>query len=205
VGLRKWTAAQTGIELSEAQLDQLRTYLDTLLLWNRKLALISQRDPTQIISRHIADALFVASRCTDGESVVDLGSGAGFPGIPIAVARSESRLCLIESRGKKASFLEEACRSAGIRNAAVWHGRIEVLAAHPQHRERYAVATARALTSPVAFLALARPLLTPGGGRAIAMCSVTQAHAEGLPATEEVAYELPDHTPRRLLIIRPSH
>jgi len=202
--LREWTAVQTGLELSPVQLEQLRTYLDTLVLWNRKLALIAQREPAQIIERHIADALAAASRCPNGPAIVDLGSGAGLPGIPIAIVRPQSPVCLIESRGKKTSFLEEACRSAGVRNATVWHGRIESAGQDPMHRERYAVATARALAGPAAFLALARPLLTPAGGCAIAMCSVTQARDAHLPHTEEVAYELPDHTPRRLLIIRPA-
>jgi 16S rRNA (guanine527-N7)-methyltransferase len=193
-----WCAAR-GLTLSAAQIEQLSTYLDTLVLWNRKLALVSQSEPEKIISKHLADSLFAASCCRDGEAVVDLGSGAGFPGLPIAVARPSSLVCLIESRGKKASFLEQACRAAGARNAVVCNGRIEAVAADPDHRGRYAVATARALTSTTEFLALAAPFLVVGG-RAIAMRSTNEDPAQDPPGVAEVRYELPDGTPRRLLI-----
>ena len=199
--LVEWAAAKASLVLAPAQIDQLRAYLDTLLLWNRKLALVSQRDPEQILTKHFADSLFAASHCSDGEAVVDLGSGAGFPGLPIAVSRPASPVCLIESRGRKVSFLEEACRAASIRNTTVRNARIETVAAEPAHHQRYAVATARALARTDRLLALARPLLAPGG-RAIAMRSVGEALDGDPPGAEEIRYELPDGTPRRLLIVR---
>lgn len=198
--LVEWVAATAGISLTPAQVDQLRAYLDTLVLWNRKMALVSQRDATQIIDKHIADSLFAAAHCADGEPVIDLGSGAGFPGLPIAIARPSAEVCLVEARGKKASFLEEACRTASIRNVAVCHARIEALADSAQHRARYAVVTARALTDTVQFLALAQPFLRPGG-RAIAMRSTSEDRT-GEPANaQEILYQLPDGTPRRLLVM----
>jgi 16S rRNA (guanine527-N7)-methyltransferase len=196
--LGEWTASAADLTLSAAQLSQLRAYLETLLLWNRKLALVSQQNPAQIITKHIADSLFIASRCTDGESVADLGSGAGLPGLPIAIARPSSRVCLVESRGRKVSFLEEARRIAAVRNAQVCHARIETLASDPTHRGGYAVVTARALTSLDEFLALARPLLAPGG-RAIAMRAIGEDESS---SAETIHYELPDRTPRRLLLVK---
>ena len=200
--LFEWAEATAGLALPTVQREQLRLYLDILLLWNRKLALVSQPEPTQIINKHIADSLFAAARCKDGEAVVDLGSGAGFPGLPIAIARPAAHVCLIEARGKKASFLEEVCRTASIRNALVCHTRIETASADPVHRQRYDLATARALTTTTGFLNLARPFLGPDG-RALAMRSVTEPRAAELPESEEVPYRLPDLTPRRLLIMRP--
>lgn len=200
--LLEWTAGTAGLTLSTAQVEKLRIYLATLLTWNRTRSLVSQREPAGIINKHIADSLFVASRCADDEAVIDLGSGAGFPGLPIAIARPAARVCLVESRGKKASFLEEARRAAAIHNALICHRRIEMVAADPAHRGHYAVATARALASTAAFLGLARPLLA-AGGRAIAMRSITEASEAELPVAEEVCYLLPDGTPRRLLIVRP--
>jgi 16S rRNA (guanine527-N7)-methyltransferase len=199
--LSEWTADTCGLVLGTGQVDQLRAYLDTLLLWNRKLALVSQRDPVEIMRKHFADSLFAASFCIDGEPVVDLGSGAGFPGLPIAVARPTSRVCLIEARGKKVSFLEAARRAASVRNATVHHARIESIAGEPEHHQRYVASTARALTSTDQLLALARPLLTPGG-RLIAMRSVNEGEDKDPPGAEVVRYELPDRTPRRLLIVR---
>src|SRR5262245_34655782 len=195
-----WSAAVAGVDLTSAQLGQLRAYLDTLLLWNRKVALVSQRDPRQIVSKHIADSLFAAGRCAGAAAIIDLGSGAGFPGLPIAIARPTARVCVVEARGKKASFLEEACRTASIRNARVCHTRIEALAADPAYRARYALATARALSSVARFLELARPFLAPGG-QAIAMRAADE-HREAEPSdAREIAYQLPDGTPRRLLIL----
>jgi len=199
--LQDWVAGRTALAISPAQWAQLRTYLDTLLAWNRKLALVSQRDLTQIINKHVADSLFAAAYCVDGESVVDLGSGAGFPAVPIAISRPASRVCLIESRGKKASFLEEARRAASIRNAVICHRRIEAASADVEHRSQYAVATARALATTGEFLSLARPFLAPGG-RAIAMRSVEEPQGEEAKTLEAVRYQLPDGTPRRLLIAR---
>lgn len=201
--LREWTASAAGLALSDDQLEQLRVYLDTLLLWNRKLALVSQREPAQIINKHIADSLFAASRCVDGEAVADLGSGAGFPGLPIAIARPASRVSLVESRGRKASFLDEARRAAAARNAVVCHARIETLAVDAQHRARYPVVTARALASLDEFLTLARPLLSVGG-HAIAMRSVGESDPDEPIHMDVIRYQLPDGTPRRLLVVSES-
>lgn len=197
--LAAWSAATAGLELDRAQLDRLAAYLDTLLLWNRKVALVGQRDAAAIVDKHFADSLFVAGQCADSESVIDLGSGAGFPGLPIAIARPSSRVCVVEARGKKASFLEEVCRTASIRNAVVCNARSEGLAGDPAHRGRYTAATARALSSTDEFLSMARPFLA-SGGRAIAMRSVGEPRASEPVGAREVLYELPDGTPRRLLI-----
>jgi 16S rRNA (guanine527-N7)-methyltransferase len=197
--LRDWVDAQTDLALTASQWEQLRIYLDTLLTWNRKLALVSQRDPLQIIDKHVADSLFAASRCVDEDAVVDLGSGAGFPAFPIAIARPAARVCLIESRGKKASFLEEVRRAASIRNALVCHRRIESVAKDLEHRSQYSLATARALTNLDEFHRMARPFLA-AGGRAMAMRSAREDPAVDRLGTEIVDYSLPDGTPRRLLI-----
>jgi 16S rRNA (guanine527-N7)-methyltransferase len=193
-----WCAA-FGLHLARAQIDQLQAYLDVLQLWNRKLSLVAQTDPAQILWKHFADSLFVAGQCADRETLVDLGSGAGFPCLPIAIARPALRARLIESRGKKASFLEQACHVASIHNATVFNARIEMLSGQASHRGCCTVVTERALTDNARFLALAMPFLRPGG-RAIAMRSV---HEPFDPALEEIRYELPDGTPRRLLIARP--
>jgi len=198
--LQSWSAESAGCVLTTAQVDQLRIYLDTLQLWNRKLALVSQHQAAQIVDKHIADSLFAAGRCGGTDAVIDLGSGAGFPGLPIAIARPNARVSLVEARGKKASFLEEACRVAVIRNASICHARIEAIAEDDAHCGRYEIVTARALTSLAEFLAMARPFLRPGG-RAIAMRSLGQDREAEPAQAEEVVYRLPDGTPRRLVIV----
>jgi 16S rRNA (guanine527-N7)-methyltransferase len=161
---------------------------------------VSQSDPKQIICKHFADSLFVASRCPDEGRIVDLGSGAGFPGLPIAIARPKSRVCLIESRGKKVSFLEHASQAAAVRNAAILHRRIEGVASEEGFRGSFEIATGRALTSASRFFDMANAFLTPGG-QTIAMRSVNEAWSLP-PDIEETRYTLPDGSPRRLLIAR---
>jgi 16S rRNA (guanine527-N7)-methyltransferase len=197
--LREWSERVAGLPLSDPQLDQLRAYLDVLLFWNRKMALVSQSDPAVILAKHFADSLFVAARCTSAAAVADLGSGAGFPGIPIAIAAPSARVCLIESRAKKASFLDAARRATSAHNVLVCNTRIEALAADPAHRARYAVVTARALSGLRDLLDQSRLFLAPGG-RTLAMRSVGEQIPD-LPQVEDVTYRLPDGTPRRLLIV----
>jgi 16S rRNA (guanine527-N7)-methyltransferase len=198
--LADWTSAAAGIALSGAQLDQLRAFVDTLLLWNRKLSLVSQHDPRQIVDKHVADSLFAAGHCPDGESILDLGSGGGFPALPVAIARPGACVVLIESRGAKASFLEEACRVASVRNARVRHVRIETLARDAEERSRYQVVTARALATTAEIASWAQPFLAPEG-RIIAMRSVGENRAADPPNAREILYVLPDGTKRRLLIL----
>lgn len=198
--LADWVRATVGLTLSGAQLDQLRAYLDTLLLWNRKLSLVSQEDPGQILDKHFADSLFVAGHCGERESIVDLGSGGGFPALPVAIARPDTQVVLVESRGAKASFLEEARRIASIGNASVHHARIEALGREPEQRSRYQIATARALATSAEIASWAQPFLAPGG-RIIALRSVGEIGASEPPNAREIRYELPDGTKRRLLII----
>jgi hypothetical protein len=189
--LQSWSAESAGCVLTTAQVDQLRIYLDTLQLWNRKLALVSQHQASQIVDKHIADSLFAAGRCGGTDAVIDLGSGAGFPGLPIAIACPNARVSLVEARGKKASFLEEACRVAVIRNASICHARIEAIGRHTlEMRIRPGVAAWRVPRDGAS-------VLTTGRAR-IAIPSAKSRSGDG---AGKVVYQLPDGTPRRLVIV----
>lgn len=193
-----WSRDVAGLPLSDRAVGQLRRYVDVLRLWNRKLALVAQDDIDTLLDRHVADSLFAAAHCADASAVADLGSGAGFPGLVIAVAHPDSRVTLIEARGKKVSFLEEACRIAGIRNAEPVHGRIETVSATPRHHAAYRRITSRALADLDALRRLAVPLAAPEA-TLIAMRSAAAA----VPADARcIEYVLPDGTPRALLQIR---
>jgi 16S rRNA (guanine527-N7)-methyltransferase len=104
--------AQAGIaDLPVGAHDKFRAYLELLLRWNQRLSLTSVRDPDQIIQRHFVECAFVAVQLPqDIADLLDYGSGAGLPGIPIAICRPEIRVTLAEAHGKKASFLREALR-----------------------------------------------------------------------------------------------
>ena len=115
---------------------QLQTYLDLLLRWNARMNLTAIRDPEQIVARHFGESLFAAAALRDfgalasAASLVDLGSGAGFPGIPIKLVTPELRLTLVESQNKKATFLREAVRALGLSHIVVHGGRAENWDAH---------------------------------------------------------------------------
>lgn len=154
---------QFDLELSSEHLEQTRCYLDTLLLWNRKMNLVSQRRPEEIITKHLADSFVAASALGDSERIVDLGSGGGFPGIPIAIAHPSSPVWLVESNQKKASFLAEAVARCGLSLVTVCAERIEVVRQRADLARQLTAVTARALSSIDELVEAAADLLAPRG------------------------------------------
>jgi 16S rRNA (guanine527-N7)-methyltransferase len=199
--LPDWAAAQ-GIVLGPAQTRQLSTYLDTLLLWAKRVDLVSQSEPDVIVTKHFADSLVPARFCPEDGTIADIGSGAGFPGLVLAIALPQASVRVIESRAKRASFLAEVVRVAKIGNAAVVHGRAEELG--DQHREAYDLTISRALGTLSEFLALSRPLLRPSG-RVLAMkgprfAEEIDALPDPRPAHDLIhQYRLPDGSERALV------
>jgi len=109
--------------LNEAQLSQVARHLDLLLKWNARMNLTAVRDTEQIVLRHFGESLFAARELFPDPaatgSLVDVGSGAGFPGVPIAIYRPGLSVILLEAHGKKATFLKEVVRSTGLKNVRV--------------------------------------------------------------------------------------
>ena len=114
------------VDLLPAQLAQLEFHYDLLLRWNRAMNLTSITDPKEICERHFCESLFLGAYLPAGElSIVDIGSGAGFPGLPVAVLRPDCRIALVESRQRKAAFLQEVSR--GLPNVQVLALRLEAV------------------------------------------------------------------------------
>jgi len=111
------------IELTAEQIALLARHYYLLERWNRRINLTRVSTPREIVERHFGESLFVARFVDEGASAADIGSGAGFPGLPVAVARPDLQVTLVESVGKKATFLKECTR--GIPNLRVFHGRSE--------------------------------------------------------------------------------
>jgi len=154
--------------LSEAQLTNISTYIDILLRWNQKLNLTAVRDPEQIVTRHFGESIFAAGHLfahTAIESsphLVDVGSGAGFPGIPMKLCFPFLRVSLIESHQKKATFLREIIRHLGLTEIDVFAGRAEAL----QDRI-FDVVTLRGVERFEDVLPVAAKLLNPEGRLAL--------------------------------------
>jgi 16S rRNA (guanine527-N7)-methyltransferase len=118
--------------LAESQLDHISMYIDILQRWNARMNLTAVRDPEQVVTRHFGESLFAARHLfpADGEALgndhlIDLGSGAGFPGLPIKIWAPQLRVTLIESSLKKATFLREVIRTLSLNNTEVFAARAE--------------------------------------------------------------------------------
>jgi len=139
-------------------LDQLSVYLDLLLKWNARTNLTSIRDPEEIVRRHFGESLFTAAHLPACGTLLDLGSGAGFPGIPIQLALPQLKVTLAESQNKKAAFLREAVRTLGL-PAQVWADRAENL----PPGTCFDVVTLRAVDDPETALRVAESLICAAG------------------------------------------
>jgi 16S rRNA (guanine527-N7)-methyltransferase len=210
------------LDLSGTQLDQTQRYLDALLLWNRKMNLVSQHRPEDIITKHLADSFVAATALSPGERIADIGSGGGFPGIPVAIARPQSSLYLVEANQKKASFLSNAVAGSGLTHVTVASERIEAFSQRMDIAHSLTAVTARALSSIEELQRAAADLLA-SGGRLIAMKGPNYAteldgsseshltkggpqRSSGLIrqfALEKVTpYQLPDGSSRCLVVFR---
>jgi 16S rRNA (guanine527-N7)-methyltransferase len=161
-------AAKTlfGIDLSSWQLEQFEKYLSTLLEWNEKFNLTAIRAPEEIRYRHFLDSLSVTrgwSRTAPPTSLVDLGTGAGFPGIPLKILWPELKLSLVDSVGKKINFCRLVLDTLQLHNAETMTIRAEELGQDPAHRESYQMVTARAVAPMPVLLEYSLPLAKLGG------------------------------------------
>lgn len=157
-----------GVELTDTALTQFFTYLEELLFWSAKIDLISQTDPALIIRKHFLDSIAVIPHLPKSASILDLGSGAGFPGVPLAISLPSSSLTLLEIRRKRISFLKHIVRKIDAKNLAICEGRAEEQAKDPTHQEAFDVVVTRATWGIPTLLELASPFLR-GKGQVLAM------------------------------------
>jgi len=170
--------------LSQAQLKNISTYIDLLLRWNARINLTAIRHPEEIVTRHFGESLFAARHLFPTQkpgvekatpSVIDLGSGAGFPGLPIKIWAPEIDLTLIESNQKKAVFLREVTRALTLTNINIYSGRAE------QYRSQSAqLVTLRAVERFASILPTAVNLLAPSGRLALLISEVQLTTAKSL-------------------------
>lgn len=151
--LRAGLAQLPGPALDAAQVAQLLAYLDQLARWNRTYNLTAVRDPAEMVTRHILDSLTVLPWIPGGR-LLDAGTGAGLPGIPLAIALPELRVTLLDSAGKKVRFLRHVCRELPLGNAEPLQARLETYAAEAP----YDAIVSRAFASLAAFASAARHL-----------------------------------------------
>ena len=157
-----------GVALEPSTVQAIGRYLALLLDANRRTNLTAVRDAATAWERHALDSLSVLPFLGTPHTLIDVGTGGGLPGIPIAIARPEIEVTLLEATGKKADFCEHAARELGLDNVRVLRGRAEELGRDPAHREAYDAATVRAVAALPVLLELMMPFVRPGGA-ALAM------------------------------------
>jgi 16S rRNA (guanine527-N7)-methyltransferase len=148
--------AELGLDLPEAAQHKLLAFRDLLLKWNKTYNLTALRDPQQAIAHHLLDSLAILPYLGDG-ALLDVGSGGGLPGIPLAIARPGLPVTLVDTVQKKASFLQQAAIELGLENVTVHHARVEEM--HGQ----FAQISSRAFAELALFVDLTHHLLAPGG------------------------------------------
>ncbi|GAB4453867.1 MAG: 16S rRNA (guanine(527)-N(7))-methyltransferase RsmG [Anaerolineae bacterium] len=175
-------AAALGLTLTDAQLAAFDAYRRELLRWNEQVNLTRIVDPAEITSKHFLDSLsvWVALRQLPGaKRVIDVGSGAGFPGLPLKIALPHLQVTLLESTGKKTKFLQHVVQLLDLRGVTILTARAEEAGRQPAHRGQYDVAVARAVAALPVLAEYLLPLVRVGG-RAIAQKG--QAPADELRA-----------------------
>lgn len=139
-------AKQIGVKINADQAQSFQTYMELLLEWNEKVNLTAITDPLEIVEKHFVDSLTLLSSCDikQGAKVIDVGTGAGFPGIPLKIMRPDLELTLLDSLNKRLLFLGQVCDSLGLESIRV-HKRAEEAGLDKKMRESYDIAVARAV------------------------------------------------------------
>lgn len=195
--------AELGLAPGADACERLLDYLELLARWNAAYNLTAVREPGEMVTRHLLDSLAVA-RLVHGDSLADLGTGAGLPGIPLAILAPGRQHALIDSNGKKARFLREAVRTLALTNVRVEQSRVE------DARGRFDCVTARAFATLADMLRMGGHLLGPNGIWIALKGQLSKDEILGVPAGFVVADVRPLDVPglgaaRHAAIIRRTH
>ena len=190
-------AQALGIELSSVQQQQLLDYVGLLNKWNKAYNLTAVREPAEMVVRHLLDSLSVLPHVQATE-IVDVGTGAGIPGIPLAIALPALKVTLLDSNGKKTRFAKQAALELGLANVEVVQARAE------QYRNATPQVISRAFASLPDMLEVAGPLLAPGGRMLAMKAALTDVEMAGVQApwqAQRITLKVPGLDERRQLII----
>lgn len=190
--------AELGLQISEQQCKAFELVLHELLRWNRQINLTAITRPDAMIVKHLIDSLQLVPHLHHGEQLLDIGSGAGFPALVLAIMRPDCHISSIDAVAKKISFQKHCGRLLNLKNLQALHGRVEQLAL--EKPGTFDQVTSRAFSNLEAFIRLALPLVRPGG-RIVAMRSgegeqevqrlVETMQMLGLHAEATISYHLP--------------
>ena len=136
-----------NIEINEEQIKKFMNYMNLLLEWNEKINLTAITQPDEVKLKHFVDSLTVLKYINDDDKVIDIGTGAGFPGIPLKIMNENTKITLLDSLNKRINFLNIVIETLNLRNIQAIHGRAEEIARNKLYREKYDVAVSRAVAN----------------------------------------------------------
>ncbi len=162
--LLKTYGEEYSFSLTEEMLEQFHIYNETLLEWNQKMNLTAITQPEDVVIKHFLDSLMLLKSVplSQGVSMIDVGTGAGFPSVPVKIARPDVDLTLLDSLNKRVTFLQALSQALGQKNAAI-HFRAEEAGRKTEYRERFDVATARAVADLAVLAEYCLPFVKVGG------------------------------------------
>ena len=149
--------------LTTEHIDKFDRFCEILLKENAKFNLTAIKTPNEVRLKHFVDSLMAVEFIKDGAKLIDIGSGAGLPGLALAIAKPELSVLSVEATGKKTRFQEMIIDALDIKNAKVIHARAEALSCHKKYRETFDIATARAVANMAVLAELAIPFVKIGG------------------------------------------
>ena len=156
-------AKQIDIELSEKQKEMFYDYMNLLLEWNESINLTSITEPNEVILKHFIDSITISKYIKEGSYVADIGTGAGFPGIPLKIIREDINIVLVDSLNKRINFLNEVINKLDLKNIQAIHARAEDFAHDKKFREQFDIVTSRAVANMSTLSEYLLPLIKEKG------------------------------------------
>lgn len=145
------------------QIEQFFEYMNLLIEWNEKMNLTAITDPEEIILKHFIDSITILKDIPDNSKLVDVGTGAGFPGIPLSIMNPTLKITLVDSLNKRLIFLEEVVKKLKLENVEIIHARAEEFGQNKKYREKFDVATSRAVANLATLSEYLIPLVKLNG------------------------------------------
>lgn len=155
--------ADINVELSESKIRDFFTYMELLVEWNKKINLTAIVEMTEVVDKHFIDSLTISQYLKENAQIIDVGTGAGFPGIPLKIARDDLQIDLLDSLNKRVNFLNEVINTLQLKDINAIHSRAEDEAIKREKREKYDVAVSRAVANLPVLLEYLLPFVKLNG------------------------------------------
>lgn len=156
-------ANKIDIKLNNDEVQQFYEYMNLLISWNEKINLTAITEPNEIILKHFIDCILIHKYVKDFSNIIDVGTGAGFPGIPLSIVNNKCKVILMDSLNKRIKFLDEVSNKLNCKNIDTIHARAEELARDKEYRENFDCATSRAVASLNVLLEYMLPFVKVNG------------------------------------------